>query len=96
MAAVGVAVTKELTKPGFLDEVTAMGDYLSQQLLALSAEFGMEGERGTGLLRALKLGQDIGEKIVEVEDRIAYQLPGTVIRDIAAPVILNENRSNFL
>lgn len=66
MAAVGVAVTKELTKPGFLDEVTAMGDYLSQQLLALSAEFGMEGERGTGLLRALKLGQDIGEKIVDV------------------------------
>ncbi|MDE2431073.1 MAG: acetylornithine transaminase, partial [Burkholderiales bacterium] len=66
MTAVGIAVFKELTKPGFLDSVKAKGDYLSKQLLQLSEELGLQGERGQGLLRALKLGQNIGAEIVEV------------------------------
>ena len=65
MAAVGIAVFKEMTKPGFLDAVKEKAAYLSQQLQALSDEFGMQGERGFGLLRALKLGEDIGGKLVE-------------------------------
>ncbi|MFZ6758980.1 acetylornithine transaminase [Undibacterium sp. Ji50W] len=65
MTAVGIAVFKELTKPGFLAAVKEKGEYLSQQLEQLSAEFGMQGERGFGLLRALKLGDSIGGKLVE-------------------------------
>jgi len=65
MAAVGKAVFNELNKPGFLTSVKEKGEYLSQQLEKLSAEFGMQGERGFGLLRALKLGDNIGGKLVE-------------------------------
>ena len=65
MAAVGIAVFKELTKPGFLASVQEKAEYLSLQLEKLSKEFGMQGERGFGLLRALKLGDNIGGKLVE-------------------------------
>ena len=64
MAAVGVAVLNEILKPGFLDDVKAMGAYLSRKLTALSAELGLGAERGIGLLRALELGEDIGAKVV--------------------------------
>jgi acetylornithine/N-succinyldiaminopimelate aminotransferase len=65
MTAVGSAVIGQLTAPGFLDEVKAKGEYLKEQLLALSAEFGLGGERGEGLLRALLLDKDIGPQLVE-------------------------------
>ncbi|MBI1889207.1 MAG: acetylornithine transaminase [Burkholderiales bacterium] len=65
MAAVGIAVLEELLKPGFLQSVVDKGNYLSAQLEKLSAKHGLAGERGEGLLRALKLGSDIGTKIVE-------------------------------
>lgn len=55
-----------MTAPGFLDEVKAKADYLSKELNKLSDQFGMEGERGEGLLRALKLGSDIGPRLVDV------------------------------
>ena len=41
------------------------GAYLRKQLLQLSEEFGLAGERGNGLLRALLLGKDIGGQLVE-------------------------------
>ena len=66
MTAVGVAVIKELLAPGFMESVNEKADYLSEALLKLSEQFGMQGERGEGLLRALKLGSDIGPKIVEI------------------------------
>ncbi|MCU6432805.1 acetylornithine transaminase [Undibacterium sp. Jales W-56] len=66
ITAVGVAVLQELLAPGFLASVHQKGDYLSQQLLQLSEQFGLQGERGEGLLRALRLGSDIGPKIVEI------------------------------
>lgn len=65
MTAVGCSVIEQLLAPGFLDEVLAKGDYLRKLLLELSQEFGLEGERGEGLLRALQLGKDIGPEIVE-------------------------------
>lgn len=65
MAAVGKAVFNEVNQPGFLPSVKEKGEYLSQQLEKLSADFGMQGERGFGLLRALKLGENIGGKLVE-------------------------------
>lgn len=65
MTAVGVAVAKALLAPGFLQSVKDKGDYLSQELLKLCDKHGLAGERGEGLLRALKLGKDIGPQIVD-------------------------------
>ena len=65
MTAVGIAVLQELLKPGFLQSVKDKSEYLSAELLKLSEKHGLQGERGEGLLRALKLGKDIGPKIVE-------------------------------
>lgn len=65
MTAVGVAVINTLLQPGFLHSVKEKGAYLSTALSKLSEKYGLQGERGTGLLRALKLGQDIGAKVVD-------------------------------
>lgn len=65
MTAVGVAVIKELLKPGFMEGVRERGQYLRQRSLEISEKYGFEGERGEGLLRALQLGRDIGPQIVE-------------------------------
>ncbi|MFC7514710.1 acetylornithine transaminase [Herbaspirillum sp. GCM10030257] len=65
MTAVGIAVLNELLKPGFLQSVKDKGSYLRGELLKLSEKHGLDGERGEGLLRALKLGKDIGPQIVE-------------------------------
>ena len=65
MTAVGIAVTEALTAPGFMESVVEKGAYLRSQLLMLCERHGLAGERGEGLLRALKLGKDIGPKIVE-------------------------------
>lgn len=65
MCAVGEAVIGQLVAPGFLQGVQEKGAYLREQLLALTAEFGLGGERGEGLLRALVLGKDIGPQLVE-------------------------------
>lgn len=66
MTAVGLAVINTLLEPGFLQSVKDKGAYLSNALLTLSAKHGLEGERGEGLLRALKLGRDIGPQIVDI------------------------------
>jgi acetylornithine/N-succinyldiaminopimelate aminotransferase len=66
MTAVGSAVLKALLEPGFLPGVRAKGDYLRGELLKLTERFGLVGERGEGLLRALKLGRPIGPQIVEL------------------------------
>jgi acetylornithine/N-succinyldiaminopimelate aminotransferase len=65
MTAVGVAVLNELLQPGFLQSVKDKGEYLRGELLKLCEKHGLQDERGEGLLRALKLGKDIGPKIVE-------------------------------
>jgi acetylornithine/N-succinyldiaminopimelate aminotransferase len=66
MCAVGAAVLAEISKPEFLAQVRAMGQYLSESLTALSTELGLGAERGIGLLRALDLKQEIGAKVVEL------------------------------
>ena len=48
-----------------MEQVRENAAYLSAELIKLSEEFGLEGERGEGLLRALKLGSNIGAEIVE-------------------------------
>lgn len=64
MTAVGAAVLKRLLAPGFLAGVEARGEYLSKRLLELSAKHGLQGERGSGLLRALILSDESGPEIV--------------------------------
>ena len=66
MTAVGIAVLETLLAPGFLQSVLDKGNYLKAGLLKLSEQHDLEGERGEGLLRALKLGSPIGGKIVEI------------------------------
>ena len=71
MTAVGVVVLEALLAPGFLQHVVDQGAYLRSQLLMLCERHGLAGERGEGLLRALKLGHDIGPKIVEAARDLA-------------------------
>jgi acetylornithine/N-succinyldiaminopimelate aminotransferase len=59
-------VIEQLLAPGFLKSVHTKGELLSKELIAISAEFHLDGERGEGLLRALMLGSDIGGKLVEL------------------------------
>ena len=66
MTAVGIAVLETLIAPGFMQSVIDKGNYLKAGLLKLSEQHDLEGERGEGLLRALKLGSPIGGKIVEI------------------------------
>jgi len=84
MAAVGVAVYDTLMSPGFMDTVRARAQQLSDGLLALSAKWGMKGERGMGLLRALLLDRDDGPAIVEAA------------RDLPEGLLLNAPRPNLL
>jgi acetylornithine/N-succinyldiaminopimelate aminotransferase len=66
MTAVGISVIEQLLAPGFLESVRAKGELLSKELLSISAEFNLQGERGEGLLRALVLSGDIGGKLVDL------------------------------
>ncbi|MDU0810951.1 MAG: acetylornithine transaminase [Burkholderia sp.] len=65
MTAVGYAVMSQLIAPGFLENVRTTSKHLKRRLIELSEERGFEGERGEGLLRALLLGSNIGQKIVD-------------------------------
>lgn len=65
MMAAGLAVFDELTKPGFLDNVVAIGAMLSDGLEAISEKHGFKGVRGRGLLLALDLGAPVAPAIVE-------------------------------
>jgi len=66
ITAVGVAVINELLKPGFLQSVKDKGVYLQSKLRQLSEQHHLQGERGEGLLCALKLGKDIGPQVVDI------------------------------
>lgn len=85
MTAVGRAVLETLLAPGFLEEVTVKGEYLAAGLNALSEEFGLAGERGAGLLRALMLADERAPALVEAA------------RDLAPEgLLLNAPRPNLL
>jgi len=85
MAAVGVAVFDTLTAPGFMDTMRARAKQLSDGLLALSAKWGMGGERGMGLLRALVLDREDGPAIVDAARKLSPQ-----------GLLLNAPRGNLL
>ncbi|HUH39768.1 MAG TPA: acetylornithine transaminase, partial [Castellaniella sp.] len=64
MTAVGVAIFDTLMAPGFMQSVNARALQLSNGLNALSDRWGMGGERGCGLLRALVLDREDGPALV--------------------------------
>lgn len=65
MTAVGVAVFDTLMSDGFLESVQTRSKQLSEGLEALTQKWGLKGERGAGLLRALVLDRDDGPAIVQ-------------------------------
>jgi acetylornithine/N-succinyldiaminopimelate aminotransferase len=85
MTAVGTAVFDALNAPGFLDAVQARGKQLSEGLLALSGKWGMRGERGAGLLRALVMDRDDGAAIVDAARKLEPE-----------GLLLNAPRGNLL
>ncbi|MCS6766213.1 MAG: acetylornithine transaminase [Candidatus Protistobacter heckmanni] len=85
MCAVGVSVIEQLTAPGFLESVQARGKQLQTMLLKMSAEFGLQGERGDGLLRALLLGRDVGAQIVDEARELS---PEGLLLNAAKPDLL--------
>ncbi|HBT34408.1 MAG TPA: acetylornithine transaminase [Pusillimonas sp.] len=64
MAAAGIAVFDTVSAPGFLAAANERAEQLSAGLLALSEKWGMQGERGLGLLRALRLDKGDGPAMV--------------------------------
>ena len=65
MMAGGLAILNELTKPGFLDQVSKTGSYLQVGLTVLAARHDFGAVRGKGLLLALDLKRPIGPAIVD-------------------------------
>jgi len=65
MTAVGLAVYREIDKPGFLESVNAVSSHLVAGLKDLSLKHGLGDVRGRGLLLALDLKGPIGAEIVE-------------------------------
>ena len=64
MCAAGLAVLDQVAKPEFLAHINKAGAHLQAKLAQLSGEFDLGTTRGSGLLIALDLGQDIGPEIV--------------------------------
>jgi len=85
MTAIGIAVFDKLASPGFMESVNARAKQLSEGLLALSAKWGFQGERGMGLLRALIMDADIGPAIVNAARELDPQ-----------GLLLNAPRGNLL
>src|SRR5690625_5940615 len=65
VAAAGIAVFDTLTGPGFFDQVQNRAPQLATRLQGLSDKGGFKGERGLGLLLALRLDKDDAGAIVE-------------------------------
>ena len=63
MTAVSLAVLNEVISPDFLAGVNARGEYLTQQLMKLSEQFGLGSVRGKGLLLAIDTGELDAAKI---------------------------------
>jgi acetylornithine/N-succinyldiaminopimelate aminotransferase len=63
VCAAGLAVVNEVSKPGFLQNVTRVGRYLADKLSSLSARYGLGEVRGRGLLLALELVRPVASEI---------------------------------
>lgn len=82
MCAVGLAVLTEVAKPEFLAHVNSAGAHLRSTLSALAVELGLGAERGSGLLRALELNEEIGAKVVAAARDNLADAPGWANRGL--------------
>ncbi len=85
MTAVGVAVFDVLSAPGFMASVNARAQQLSVGLQGLAQKWGLPGERGSGLLRALVLDGNYGNELVQLACQRAPE-----------GLLLNAPRANLL
>jgi acetylornithine/N-succinyldiaminopimelate aminotransferase len=65
VTAVGAAVVRHVSRPGFLDEVVRTGAYLMRRLEDLSVKRGAGGVRGRGLLVAMALAAPTAAAVVD-------------------------------
>lgn len=98
--AAGVAVVTEIMKPGFLDNVCAMGAALKQSLESLKARHGcILDVRGKGLLLGLELDAAIdGRAIVQrmFEHRLLINCAAHNTLRFAPPLIIGEKEIQLL
>lgn len=85
MTAAGVAVLETILAPGFLDAVVRKGAHLSARLAGLSAAFGLGGERGAGLLRALLLPD---ARAADIVVRARERMPEGLLLNAPQPNLL--------
>lgn len=98
--AAGVAVVTEIMKPGFLDNVCAMGAALKQSLESLKARHGcILDVRGKGLLLGLELDAAIGGKAIVqrmFEHRLLINCAAHNTLRFAPPLIIGEKEIQLL
>ncbi|HLR82009.1 MAG TPA: acetylornithine transaminase [Paenalcaligenes sp.] len=85
VTAAGIAVFDTLTAEGFFDQVQNRAQQLATRLQGLSDKWGFKGERGLGLLRALKLDKDDAGAIVETARSLQ---PHRLLLNAARPNLL--------
>ena len=94
--AVGIALWDEITKPGFLDHVTQMGQFLKQQMAGLADSYSdvIADVRGKGLLTGFKLHEKYNNRALMAQARERGLLVGAagdnVVR-MAPPLIITED-----
>ena len=98
--AAGVAVVTEIMKPGFLDNVCAMGAALKQSLESLKARHGcILDVRGKGLLLGLELDAAIDGKVIVqrmFEHRLLINCAAHNTLRFAPPLIIGEKEIQLL
>ncbi len=65
MAAVALAVCRVVLRPDFLENVRLNGDYMKKGMQRLAESHGCPEVRGRGLLMALRLPANFGERVAE-------------------------------
>ncbi len=93
--AVGIALWDEITKPGFLDHVTQMGQFLKQQLAGLADRYPdmIVDVRGKGLLTGFKLCEPYNNRAIMAQARERGLLVGAAgdnVLRMAPPLIITE------
>ncbi len=95
---VGIALWDEMMKPGFLDHVTQMGQFLKQQMAGLADTYPdmIEDVRGKGLLCGIKLREPFVNREIMVRARDRGLLTGAAgdnVLRMAPPLIITEEHA---
>lgn len=90
---VGSAVTKEVLKKEFLENVDSMGKYIKDRLKNISEELGLSEIRGMGLLIGFNLDETIGSEVVNrcMENGLIINSPRPNMLRLMPPLIVNKD-----